>query len=154
MTEPLAARLASLLTAGTPAVLVPVAEARGSTPREVGAAMLVTEDRGFGTIGGGRLEWECLAQARKLLASGRAEDFVEIPLGPAVGQCCGGHVRIRLRRAGAAERAELEAAGAAAEAALPTVLLFGAGHVGRALAAALAPLPLLLRWIDARAGDW
>jgi xanthine dehydrogenase accessory protein XdhC len=31
------------------------------------------------------------------------------------------------------------------------VLLFGAGHVGKALAVALAPLPLRLRWIDGRA---
>jgi xanthine dehydrogenase accessory factor len=30
------------------------------------------------------------------------------------------------------------------------VLLFGAGHVGRALIAALAPLPFVLRWIDDR----
>ena len=43
--------------------------------------------------------------------------MVEIPLGPAVGQCCGGHVPLRLHRAGAAEHAELDAAGAAAEAA-------------------------------------
>ena len=129
-----------------------VAEAKGSTPREAGAAMLVTDERAHGTVGGGRLEWECdRRSARELLAGGQAEASVEIPLGPAVGQCCGGHVRIRLRRAGAGELAALEAAEAAAEAALPAVLLFGAGHVGRALAAALAPLPLRLRWIDARA---
>ncbi|MBV8442475.1 MAG: xanthine dehydrogenase accessory protein XdhC, partial [Hyphomicrobiales bacterium] len=30
------------------------------------------------------------------------------------------------------------------------VYLFGAGHVGRALALALAPLPFAVRWIDAR----
>ena len=150
----LAHRLSALRAAGTPAVLVTVAEAKGSTPREEGAAMLVTEAQSFGTVGGGRLEWECLAQARKLLAGGQAEAWAEIPLGPAVGQCCGGHVRIRLRRAGAQELAELEPSEAAAEAALPTVLLFGAGHVGRALAAALAPLPLRLRWVDARAGEF
>ena len=150
----LAGHLSSLLAAGTPAVLVTVAEAKGSTPREEGAAMLVTEAHSFGTVGGGRLEWECLAQARRLLAGERAEGWVEIPLGPAVGQCCGGHVRIRLRRAGCGELAALEAGEAAAAAALPTVLLFGAGHVGRALAAALAPLPLRLRWIDARAGEF
>ncbi len=75
-------------------------------------------------------------------------------LGPAVGQCCGGHVDLWLRRAAEAERAELEMAEAAAEAALPTVLLFGAGHVGRSLAAALAPLPLRLRWIDGRADEF
>ena len=154
MNDGLAAHLARLLTADMPTVLVTVAEAKGSTPREEGAAMLVTDERAHGTVGGGRLEWECLAQARKLLAGGQAEAWVEIPLGPAVGQCCGGHVRIRLRRAGASELAELEAIEAAAEASLPTVLLFGAGHVGRALAAALAPLPLRLRWIDARAREF
>ena len=154
MSEPLAAALADLLAAGTPAVLVTVAEAKGSTPREAGAAMLVTDARSFGTVGGGRLEWECLAQARRLLAGGHAEAWAEIPLGPAVGQCCGGHVRLRLRCAGALELVELERVEASAAAALPTVLLFGAGHVGRALAAALAPLPLRLRWIDARAGEF
>ena len=154
MSEALGPHLTRLLAAGTPAVLVTVAEAKGSTPREEGAAMLVTDERSHGTVGGGRLEWECLAQARKLLVGSRSEAWVDIPLGPRVGQCCGGHVRIRLRRAGAAELAELEAMEAVAAASLPIVLLFGAGHVGRALAHALAPLPLRLRWIDARAGEF
>ncbi len=154
MSDALARHLSELLAAGTPAVVVTVAEARGSTPREAGAAMLVTDARSFGTVGGGRLEWECLAQARKLLAGGQLEAWADIPLGPAVGQCCGGHVRLRLRRAGAGDLALLEAEEAEAAASLPTVLLFGAGHVGRALAAALAPLPLRLRWIDARAGEF
>jgi len=154
MSELLAPSLADLLRAGTPVILVTVADAKGSTPREVGAAMLVTTERSFGTIGGGRLEWEGLAQARKLLASGSMQSRVELPLGPAVGQCCGGHVALRLRRAGATELAELKAAEAAAGAARPLVLLFGAGHVGRALASALAPLPLRLRWIDSRAGEF
>ena len=154
MSDGLAAHLSPLLAAGTPTVLVTVAEAKGSTPREEGATMLVTDEHSLGTVGGGRLEWECLAQARKLLAGGQADAWVEIPLGPAVGQCCGGYVRIRLRRAGSRELAELEGVEAAAEASLPSVLLFGAGHVGRALATALAPLPLRLRWIDARAGEF
>ncbi|MFL5332554.1 MAG: xanthine dehydrogenase accessory protein XdhC [Geminicoccaceae bacterium] len=154
MSEFLAPSLADLLRVGTPVILVTVANAKGSTPREVGAAMLVTTERSFGTIGGGRLEWEGLAQARKLLASGSMQSRVELPLGPAVGQCCGGHVALRLRRAGATELAELKAAEAAAGAARPLVLLFGAGHVGRALASALAPLPLRLRWIDSRAGEF
>ena len=138
-----------------PVVLVTVAEAKGSTPREAGAAMLVTAERSFGTIGGGRLEWEGIAHARALLAERRSRELrVELPLGPAVGQCCGGHVGLHLRRAADAELAELEAAEAAADGRLPVVLLFGAGHVGRALAAALAPLPLRLRWIDGRADEF
>jgi xanthine dehydrogenase accessory protein XdhC len=63
-------------------------------------------------------------------------------------------VTLRLRRAGEAELALLEAAEAAGDAALPEVYLFGAGHVGRALAAALALLPLRLRWVDARAHEF
>ena len=78
----------------------------------------------------------------------------ELPLGPAVGQCCGGNVTLELRRAGAAEIDALAAAEAQLAERLPLVLLFGAGHVGRALARALAPLPLRLRWIDGRAHEF
>jgi xanthine dehydrogenase accessory protein XdhC len=154
MSERLASNLQALLAAGEPAALVTVVAAKGSTPREAGAAMLVTADRAFGTIGGGRLEWEGLARARELLAAGGEAIQVELPLGPAVGQCCGGHVTLAVRRADAAVLAEVEAAEALAEAGLPLVLLFGAGHVGRALARALAPLPLRLRWVDGRAHEF
>lgn len=154
MTESLARHLADLLAVGTPAVLVTVAEAKGSTPREAGAAMLVTGERSVGTIGGGRLEWEGIAHARALLAAGGRETRVGLPLGPAVGQCCGGHVELHLRCAGEAEVGELRSAEAAADAGRPVVLLFGAGHVGRALAAALAPLPVRVRWIDGRPGEF
>lgn len=154
MSELLAPTLEALLAAGEPAALVTVAAARGSTPREAGAAMLVTAQRCFGTIGGGRLEWEGIARARELLAAGGAEASFELPLGPAVGQCCGGHVTLAVRRADAATLAEIAAEEAAARASLPVVLLFGAGHVGRALARALSPLPLRLRWVDPRADEF
>jgi xanthine dehydrogenase accessory factor len=150
----LAPTLQALLAADQPAALVTVVVAKGSTPREAGVAMLVTADRAFGTIGGGRLEWEGLARARELLATEGDAIQVELPLGPAVGQCCGGHVTLYVRRADGAVLAELEAAEAEAEAGLPLVLLFGAGHVGRALARALAPLPLRLRWIDSRGDEF
>jgi xanthine dehydrogenase accessory protein XdhC len=154
MTESLARHLADFLAVGTPAILVTVAEAKGSTPREAGAAMLVTGERSFGTIGGGRLEWEGIAHARALLSAGGRATRVELPLGPAVGQCCGGHVELHLRLAGEVEVSELRSAEAAADAARPVVLLFGAGHVGRALAAALAPLPVRVRWIDSRRDEF
>lgn len=154
MTERLAADLRTLLAAGEPTALVSVAEAKGSTPREAGVSFLVTAERSFGTIGGGRLEWEAIAQARALLVSGETSARLDLPLGPAVGQCCGGHVTLELRRAGPAELARLEAEEQAAAARLPEVRLFGAGHVGRALATALAPLPVRLAWIDARAHEF
>jgi xanthine dehydrogenase accessory factor len=143
--------LRKLLAEDEAVVLVRVALAKGSTPREAGVSMLVTSKAVHGTIGGGRLEWEAIARARELLAGDESAATLEVPLGPASGQCCGGHVTLSLARAGEPELAELEAAAAAERAGWPLVLLFGAGHVGKALARALAPLPLRLRWIDSRA---
>jgi xanthine dehydrogenase accessory protein XdhC len=150
----LAATLAQALAAGEPAVLVTVAEALGSTPREAGARMLVSARRTDGTIGGGRLEHEAVAAARRLIGSGAANYDMELPLGPAIGQCCGGHVGLRLERADADTLAELESSERAERDNLPAVCLFGAGHVGKAIAQALAPLPLRLTWIDSRAEEF
>lgn len=145
-------RLRSLLGRGDLAVELEVLSARGSTPREAGARMLVTDTATFGTVGGGRMEWDAIARARRLLQAGETSARLEIPLGPAVGQCCGGHVVLALRRAGDGVLADLVAAETAADARKPVVLLFGAGHVGQALATALSPLPLRVHWIDGRAG--
>jgi xanthine dehydrogenase accessory protein XdhC len=150
----LAPILRQLLDAREPVALVSVAKAKGSTPREAGTGMLVTARATYGTIGGGRLEWEAIARARELLAGDAQASSFEMPLGPAIGQCCGGHVRLELVRGGAADLDALAADEARTQQTLPTVLLFGAGHVGKALARALAPLPLRLRWIDGRAGEF
>jgi xanthine dehydrogenase accessory factor len=75
--------------------MVTVVGAQGSTPREIGARMLVWPDRFSGTIGGGSLERQGLDQARRLLAQGeRRHALQDYPLGPLLGQCCGGHVRL------------------------------------------------------------
>ncbi|MGH1483501.1 MAG: xanthine dehydrogenase accessory protein XdhC [Geminicoccales bacterium] len=81
-------------------VLVTVAEARGSTPRAAGTKMVVMHDRSFGTIGGGHLEFKAMDIARKLLACSddqglRLERF---PLGPSLGQCCGGMATLLFER--------------------------------------------------------
>ena len=76
--------LAPLLEAlgrGEAAMLVHVAELKGSGPREVGAQMLVTETAFFGTIGGGELEHSATLEARQLLA----ESLVLAVLGVASG---------------------------------------------------------------------
>ena len=135
------------------AVLITVSDARGSTPREAGTTMAVSIDATHGTIGGGRLEHEAIDAARALLASNagpRDRHVLDRPLGPALDQCCGGRVRLDLRRAGPrdvpwAERRERESAERA-----PPVFVFGSGHVGHALANALAPLPLGVRVVDER----
>lgn len=78
---------------GFPAVRVVVAETRGSVPREVGAAMIVTRDEVAGTIGGGALEFEAIRRAREVLATG-VDRLDRVPLGPGLGQCCGGAVTL------------------------------------------------------------
>lgn len=165
-------RRAELMTAigreGRAAVVL-VAEARGSTPREAGAAMLVTATGAHGTIGGGTVERRAIERARAMLAAatpGHAtpgHEMADFPLGPALDQCCGGHMRLAFAVFGAADLPRLRAA----RGALPlweggpvladagagrTVLVYGAGHVGRSLIRALAPLPFTLRWIDDRLG--
>ena len=221
-----------------------VTDARGSTPREPGAFMLVGRDGVEGSIGGGRLEWEAIAAARTLLADPNVPARVnKVVLAADVGQCCGGVVSVWLEKftradlpilraaadAGARGRAVLVSevtagsirrrvvhpethslarstlppephprtqtaaaaisvdAGSAVDQllreprqqALPVVLqasagttattpanltfierlddnlpavwLYGAGHVGQALARILTELPLRLTWIDSRA---
>lgn len=193
---------------------VVVAEAKGSAPREAGAAMLVWKDGMDGTIGGGALEWEALARARAMLAAaagspptpgpspreggeargpaaGAGGGAVErLALGPALQQCCGGAVVLltevwdAARLAALAPEAGLVARPVTAGAALPMAVkrrrqaargqgqvqgpilmegwavepltraerqlwVWGAGHVGRAIVAVLAPLPdLAITWVD------
>lgn len=124
------------------AIRVTIAEARGSTPREAGTAMLVWADRIDGTIGGGALEWEAMQVARAMLANGTEATTRVFPLGPALGQCCGGAVTLQFHRA--THLSETEKC---------PVWIWGAGHVGRALVHSLWPLPhLSLTWIDTDAG--
>ena len=68
-------------------IRITVAQTAGSAPRETGAQMMVWADRIEGTIGGGALEWDAMAEARRMLADGRTQHRATIPLGPALGQC-------------------------------------------------------------------
>lgn len=148
----LALWLRNKLAAGRRVIAVSVSEARGSTPRERGATMLVSESDVAGTIGGGSLEWTAIEDARALLATG-AEPRRDLPLGPLLGQCCGGHVSLSFRVADDALADALTEAEEKAEAARPLVIVFGAGHVGRALARAVSLLPFRLELVDARPGE-
>lgn len=147
----LLADLRAALSARDPAIVVRVERAEGSTPREAGAAMLVTSAGVFGTVGGGALEMEGIAEARRMLAAGEREGRLDIPLGPAIGQCCGGRVVLRLQRGTAALLEVLERADETTRLAWPHVYLFGAGHTGQATARALEPLPLRTLVVDTRA---
>lgn len=131
----------------SPAVRVTVRESQGSAPREPGAWMAVFADRIVGTIGGGQLEFDAIARARRWLAGETGEPVVRYPLGPSLGQCCGGVVFLEFEptTGDAVERLAAEA-----RAQREPIALFGGGHVGRALVQVLGPLPFQVTWIDSR----
>lgn len=133
------------------AVLVDLSETRGSTPRETGAFMLVSAADTLGTIGGGQLEFMAIDAARRLLRDAAAPSRLDVPLGPEIGQCCGGRVAVELRRIGQTERNEIERRLDLAKRQAVSVYIMGAGHVGRALAVALSPLPVKPVLVDSRA---
>jgi xanthine dehydrogenase accessory factor len=72
---------------------VVIAAHDGSSPREVGASMLVWDQGQSGTIGGGALEFEAAKKARGMLAGG-GRTVERVALGPSLGQCCGGAVTL------------------------------------------------------------
>ena len=195
---PIWGRIAELLQHEGRLALVSVIETTGSTPREVGARMVVLADGSYsGTIGGGALEWQAIGAAQAALAgSGSGVAIRDFALGPELGQCCGGRLKLAIERLGEGDLAlakqlsvlegkapvatvtQLTAAGWRRRVATPAevavlgaapalrmgdgsllqrygdertpVYLFGAGHVGRAVMLALAPLPFRLTWIDPR----
>lgn len=145
-----AAQLSSFLAGAGDAIVCELTSVRGSSPREQGTFMLVSASDLFGTIGGGALEYLVIEHARRLLAAGLASEAMDVPLGPEIGQCCGGRVGVTLSLLNTPMRAELTRRVAAEDAALPSVYVFGAGHVGRALAQILAMMPVRLSVIDTR----
>jgi xanthine dehydrogenase accessory factor len=130
-----------------PALLVQVHATSGSVPREVGAWMAVFDDAVVGTIGGGQLELRAIEEARRRLAGATGEPLRRHPLGPALGQCCGGVVELRFEAVSASHLPVLRERLAPVQTPLA---LFGGGHVGKALVRVLAPLPFAVTWIDSR----
>ena len=143
--------LERFLSAQPALVMVDVTRARGSTPREEGAWMLVAPDATIGTIGGGALEFMAIDRARAALAGRIATDEMDVPLGPEIGQCCGGRVELSIRLMDDAAREALLLRERAADALLPHILVFGGGHVGHSLASAFALLPVKVTVVETRA---
>lgn len=131
------ATVGSLAARGVPHVLVTVVRVEGSAPRELGAKMVVTlAGRVSGTVGGGRLEHEAIAEAQQALRA-RASRLVRYPLGERLGQCCGGLMELYM---------DVLSAG-------PRLYVFGAGHVGRALSGVMVGTPFVVHLVDERA-EW
>lgn len=137
--------LRETLAGGNPAVLVTVADTRGSAPREAGAKMIVSEAGTFGSIGGGNLEFRATGTARRLIAAGtepRARTE-RMALGPGLGQCCGGDVVLVYETVGPADLSWVEHVLRARTAALQAVLItdLGAGGKRTIVGDADKPLP-------------
>lgn len=129
-----------LRTSRVPGVLVTLTEVRGHAPRAVGAKMVVSADRAWDSIGGGNLEEVAVREARSLLARGETTPHTrsvslsdKAPFEHGV-QCCGGEVTMLLEPL----------------AVVPSVAIFGCGHVGLELARVLARHDLDLHLVDSR----
>lgn len=124
----------------TPAVIVTLAMVRGHAPRNGGAKMVVSPGEVFGTIGGGNLEATAIGRAREMLDSGTAEpDLLTITLSDKAitdygVQCCGGEVTLMLEPVRV----------------VPSIAVFGIGHVGLELARILARQHVELHLVDSR----
>jgi xanthine dehydrogenase accessory factor len=164
--------LAAAIATHGPIVRILVTRTAGSTPRGPGTAMLVTATGTIGTIGGGTLEHQAITRARAILATG--DNATEtIPLGPALGQCCGGAVTLLWERHTQAPAATRPLPGprpttpppaspppghppitrdgwiAESPPAPAPLWIWGAGRVGRALVHTIAPLDAYaITWID------
>ena len=132
------------------AILVEVTGAAGSTPRDTDAWMLVSQRAIFATIGGGQLEYMAIDHARRALRSGLDAAPMDVPLGPEIGQCCGGRVGLSFTPLSPELAGDLIARSDRDMAARPHVYVFGAGHVGDALAMALSLAPLRVVLVDTR----
>ena len=131
--------LAAFLAAERDVVRVEIAATRGSTPRETGAHLYVSPSALWGTIGGGQLEYLAIDEARRMMRQGLANKEMTIPLGPEIGQCCGGVVTLSFTLLGEELRARAISQEQQGAAQRPAVYIFGAGHVGRALASGAVP---------------
>ena len=109
--------------------------------------MAVFDDALVGTIGGGHVEYEAMAQARRRLGGETGPALLRFALGPSLGQCCGGVMVLRFEPV---HHADIPMLQTRLDNARAPLALFGGGHVGHALVDVLARLPFAITWIDSR----
>ncbi len=111
-----------------------IVESKGSTPRKLGAKMIVYSDgKIHGTIGGGNLEKKVIENALKQIELGKAALFTHDLLHQH-NMCCGGTVKIYIEPIVKKKK----------------LYIFGAGHTGKALSDAAAKLDFEVFVIDDR----
>jgi len=122
----------------------------GSVPRDTGTFMLITSKYLFGSIGGGQLEYSVIQKAKKLSNEKETinNEIINIPLGPAIGQCCGGYAQVKITKYDNGlqslknEKLIIKK--------LDNLYIFGAGHVGQELASKSVDLDFNVHLIDSR----
>ena len=150
MSAALASHLARVAREARAAVAVEVVDAKGSTPRAEDAIMLVDLSSVSGTIGGGHLEYHAIDIARTMIETGARSRRETIPLGPMMGQCCGGQVTLAFTAIDDAAARRLGARIAEQGGRARDILAFGLGHTGRAFARVMAGMPFRTTMIDDR----
>lgn len=126
-------------------VLVTVIGTKGSTPRDRGTKMIITEKDTFDTIGGGRFEFQVIAEAREMIKNVESNNstnggeehqkLLNFPLAAKTNQCCGGHVTVMLEVFEASQQA---------------IHIFGAGHVAKTLIPIIKQMNYKIYWVDNR----
>ncbi|MEN3792361.1 xanthine dehydrogenase accessory protein XdhC [Fulvimarina sp. MAC3] len=145
--------LAGFLEENPHLIAVTLTRVRGSSPRGEGTEMFVSAEGLWGTIGGGQLEFRAIEAARRMLRDAELIRVIDLPLGPEIGQCCGGRVEITLRRMRASDKRAACARVREATENRPNVYILGAGHVGRGLADLFQHLPVRCILVDQRAQE-
>ncbi len=150
---PAAQSLKTFLSEQSSVIRIALTRVRGSSPRNEGTEMFVAPSALWGTIGGGQLEFMAINAARDMLRDGSLHRDMDVPLGPEIGQCCGGRVELQLTRMRSSDKRAATDRAARREDALPHVYVMGAGHVGRALADLFQHLPVRCILVDTRAEE-
>ncbi len=123
-----------ILDGGGRGALATVVRSSGSTPQEPGARMLLRPDGStVGTIGGGAIEHHVLSELRACVVDGRPRT-IHKDLVRDLGMCCGGRMEVFVE----------------AVEGRPRLVVFGAGHVGKACAALAQTLGFRVVVVDDR----
>ncbi|SFT01139.1 molybdenum cofactor sulfurylase [Sulfitobacter marinus] len=131
------------------AIYIEITATRGSTPRDAGTAMKVTANDIAGTIGGGALEHQATLTAREMLAQGCKAKTLKVPLGPNLGQCCGGSVTLNFTdRQRQTDPIMMPPKLNISDHAPLDLWLWGAGHVGRAVVRNSPKGAFNITWVD------
>tara|TARA_Y100000996_G_scaffold18520_1_gene13711 strand:- start:376 stop:1119 length:744 start_codon:yes stop_codon:yes gene_type:complete len=111
--------------------------------------MLISENDIYGSIGGGQLEYSVIEISKKNLSNDEFNnEIVNIPLGPSIGQCCGGYVRVSIEKfkdgLTSLEKEKSKSIN------LQHLYIFGAGHIGQELSSRSIDLDFKINLVDSR----